>query len=274
MSPIKDRRAPAEQRSPARVLLGIDKGLRAQDVSLKRASSTRTASAARTLNSQLSRSNSARTTARDSSDPFAPRPKTFGARVAEARSNEKESQAKQERINMARSRGFGLGRFEPGAAPQHGAPRVQSGITTSKGTQQATQARASDDDQKRFHVPSLTPGFTSSGSNKLPRENGNQNALEEEAVPGDEPDSAVSTLEAYTGFHLSKRKIDHKTLTRTLQGKSVYSIPRLLKEVKSPDYDPPDCESDYVVLGNHCVQVNPTRSPYQQSEKYRQRWPR
>lgn len=32
-------------------------------------------------------------------------------------------------------------------------------------------------------------------------------------------------------------------------GKELYPFPRLLKEVKSPDYNPPDCEADYVVFG-------------------------
>jgi minichromosome maintenance protein 10 len=78
---------------------------------------------------------------------------------------------------------------------------------------------------------------------------GKQNESEDMSISRDDADSATSTLEAYSGFHLSKRKIDHNTLTRTLQGKSIYSLPRLLKEVKSPDYDPPDCESDYIILG-------------------------
>jgi minichromosome maintenance protein 10 len=55
-------------------------------------------------------------------------------------------------------------------------------------------------------------------------------------------------LEPYSGFHLSKQKIDHNALTRTLRGKTIYSLPRLLKEVHSPDYEPPDCESDFVVM--------------------------
>jgi minichromosome maintenance protein 10 len=31
--------------------------------------------------------------------------------------------------------------------------------------------------------------------------------------------------------------------------KEIYTLPRLLKEVKAPHYDPPDCESDFVVFG-------------------------
>ena len=58
-----------------------------------------------------------------------------------------------------------------------------------------------------------------------------------------------ATLEPYSGLYLSKRLISHDTLTRTFQGRELYSLPRLLKEVTSPHYDPPSCESDYVVLG-------------------------
>jgi minichromosome maintenance protein 10 len=61
--------------------------------------------------------------------------------------------------------------------------------------------------------------------------------------------SEPSIFETFSGFHLSKRLIPHNTLTRTLDGKSLYNLPKLLKEVKGPEYDTPDVESDFVVLG-------------------------
>jgi minichromosome maintenance protein 10 len=48
---------------------------------------------------------------------------------------------------------------------------------------------------------------------------------------------------------LTKRHIAHTTLTRTLDSKTIYTIPQLLKTVKSPDYAPPNVENDFVVMG-------------------------
>lgn len=63
------------------------------------------------------------------------------------------------------------------------------------------------------------------------------------------PLEATTIFETFSGFHLSKRLIPHNTLTRTLDSKDIFTIPKLLKTVKSPNYDAPDVESDYVVLG-------------------------
>ncbi|EGP90702.1 uncharacterized protein MYCGRDRAFT_84459 [Zymoseptoria tritici IPO323] len=49
-------------------------------------------------------------------------------------------------------------------------------------------------------------------------------------------------------IHLKKRLIQHPVIAREMEGKEIYTLPRLLKEVKSPEYEPPDCESDYVVF--------------------------
>jgi minichromosome maintenance protein 10 len=62
-------------------------------------------------------------------------------------------------------------------------------------------------------------------------------------------ENTSSTFEPYNSLHLTKRLLDHTKLTRTLHGKQIYTIPQLLKEVKGPNYDPPDCEMDYIVLG-------------------------
>ena len=54
--------------------------------------------------------------------------------------------------------------------------------------------------------------------------------------------------------------MQHNVVTRTLEGKTVLTIPQLLKTVKAPEYDPPDWENDYVVLGVICSKSTPQNS--------------
>lgn len=61
----------------------------------------------------------------------------------------------------------------------------------------------------------------------------------------------------FSKIHLKKRHIPHPVIAREMSGKEVYTLPRLLKEVKSPDYDPPDCESDFVVFAILATKSSP-----------------
>lgn len=220
LSPIRTKR-PTEPTSPARVLLGIDKGLRAHQVSLKRAATTRTGASARLNGSQLSRSNSINT----------PKPQSFAERMLHSRNSQREKDERAERVNQSRSQGFGLG------VTKESEPRP-----TSRGLF-GTSSRSTDISRASTQTPKPDLKQPTRSSTTRDQEKNNQ-SVASDAKPREE-----GVLEPYSGFHIKNRKIDHTTLTRTFQGKAVYSIPQLLKEVKSPEYDPPDCESDYVLIG-------------------------
>lgn len=117
VSPVRDRRTRPEQKSPARVVLGIDKGLRASDISLKRAAST---------SGKLSRYDLVRKERHVSTPGFleqTPNPKSFSEQIAESRVSEREVQEKEQRIKKARSTGFGIAKAEL-AATRHGQSQV------------------------------------------------------------------------------------------------------------------------------------------------------
>lgn len=196
-SPARRHKLP-DPESPARVLLGIDKGIRASEVSLKRPAATKV-SASAGLQAITGTSSSAG------------KPQSFAERIASARVELRETAEKRERIKHARTQGFGAsndtGNSNHTSMPKKAQLRVPK-ISNSVG----------EDDQQ------------------------SQQTLVAES---DDP----TTLESYTGLHLRKRHLDHSSLARTFAGKEMYSLPRLLKEVVSPDYEPPACESDYVVLG-------------------------
>ncbi|KAF2096965.1 hypothetical protein NA57DRAFT_40983 [Rhizodiscina lignyota] len=226
LSPTKDRRAPLEQKSPARVILGIDKGLKAQNVSLKRAASTSTQS------NSFSRGTS---TVKDR----APLPalKTFSERLAESRGGDKEKQEKADRIQKARGQGFGLNKEE-----------LQSFNSVGKEARrfERPEDRARSASGYAPRTLSKPIGEPNQLRTRLSRQELSTAKSEAATTAASEP---TSTLESFSGLHLAKRQMPHTTLTRAFTDKALYTLPKLLKEVKGPAYEPPDVESDYVVLG-------------------------
>ena len=257
-SPVRERRAPIEPRSPARVLLGIDKGLRAQDVSLKRPGAGITGGSSRT--------NSAR------SDT--PKIKSFSERIAESRNKEKEREENETKIEKRRSRGFGLHSLEG----LKNTPDARSGSSSSSGTKGSQDmpppnARGLSRAQSRSttdlrNPPTPRPGSTLSArteSSRPPSSAANsssgfgttQTASKYAEISQRDNSTEASSFESFSGLHLKSRDMQHNVVTRTLEGKTILTIPQLLKMVKAPDYDPPEYENDYVVLGVICYKSIP-----------------
>ena len=113
LSPQKKNIVTAEPRSPGRVLLGIDKGLKGRNVSLRRAPNLRTASSTERdpfgghLDSQLPQSTRPSSShASLSAVRLKDRPKTFSERIAETRQHDKEQKEKAASLRKQRSTGF------------------------------------------------------------------------------------------------------------------------------------------------------------------------
>ncbi|KAF2644857.1 hypothetical protein P280DRAFT_514323 [Massarina eburnea CBS 473.64] len=320
VSPMRNRRVQEEQKSPARVMMGIDKGLRAQDVSLKRPSSFSAKMQSAGITGRLSQSIPTR-------DPEAPRPKSFSERMTETREKEKERNEKQARIDQSRSRGFGLQNIEglkdkptpragsalsTGTGSFHGAgsgsfegtgmrsfqgtgsgsfqgagTRSFQGVGarsfqgTGTGSFQGTEFKSfpvpesrsflgPESNLKKFDLPGRTRSNSDTASLGSPRPGSNQSQYSRSTAAATRPTSAFGTsntasryaeiasrdestdapsFDSFSGLHLKSREMQHNAIVRTLEGKTVVTIPKLLKTVKAPDYDPPDMENDYVVLG-------------------------
>lgn len=287
-SPVRKRQPTPEQKSPARVILGIDKGLRAQDISLKRAANARENTSRFTSN-------------RNRIEPVAaaPKIKSFSERIAESRVSTKEQKERDERIQQSRSRGFGLAE----AGDIFNSPRTMSRQTDSSrassraDVRPSTSKRAEDEPSRRREAFPRTESRQSGHSRTSSRESmlppssrrtndapshtkttekeassfrntsrlhvpaevqhGGHSAVIDPSTHTSDPPEATSKFESFSGLHLTKRTTDHTNLTRALHGKEIYTLPRLLKEVKSPNYDPPDCEMDYVVMGIICYKTAP-----------------
>ncbi|KAF2453355.1 hypothetical protein BDY21DRAFT_402477 [Lineolata rhizophorae] len=300
VSPIKRAQPPQEQTSPARVLLGIDKGLRAQDVSLKRPSRFREASEA-SRGDKLSRASSVRTASGGSgfgmeSERQLPKVKSFSERMAESREREKErreKEEKKERRAEKRSRGFGIDGKEleryrmerdegedriirndakmppPSTSKSKSTLERQEGSSLSK-SRSTPNLQTSDLSSTTRSSSTLSSRPTTSTSSHTPFSNPTRYPNQPPTPysrPNSSFDSPVSastsasttatdsatTIESYSGLHISKRLIPHNVLTRTFESKAMYPLPRLLKDVKAPDYSIPFSDDttsdDFVVLG-------------------------
>ncbi|KAJ5167922.1 uncharacterized protein N7482_003516 [Penicillium canariense] len=255
VSPTR-RDAPApEPWSPRRYKMGIDKGWKAGDVSLKRP--PRPTSQLETRSGAMSRS----------SDVFSARPQTspssgglhriksFSERMAEGRAAEKsrmERAEKAERVHASRSSGFQLDNseieaFKAAAATEK--PSTPSSV--SRGPQAPSFSR---EDILRSIGPSRSGIMKRSQTTPNIRNmDGHTQALshkvsEETEQTENPPDP--SKFESYSGLHLSNRILPHSFLSRSLADKTTLKIPDLLKTVKAPAFElPEEIDGDFVVFG-------------------------
>lgn len=251
-SPVRIRREPEEQKSPARVILGIDKGWTARDVSLKRPGGN--------IGGGLSRASSVRT-----AEP--PKIKSFSERIAESRNKEKEREEKEIKIEARRGRGFGLQNIE--GVVDRSTPRTGSSLsTTTRGSQDMlppktlnrTQSRSTSDLR---NPPTPRPGFNravQSDDAQSMKPAATPTATKYAEIASRDDSSDAPSFESFSGLHLKKRTLQHNVVARTLEGKTVFTLPQLLKSVKAPEYDPPDLENEYVVLGVICHKSNPYKT--------------
>lgn len=235
-SPVRKLQVVQPQTSPSRVLLGIDKGLTANDVSLKRAPSHKR------LNTALSSRSGPASLAASS---YAPKASSFNERLAGLRTEEAFRKERQAKIQSVRSNAFGIGRDEmdvykkeaveipdvPLAPPSYSRDQILSNKKSTGGflTRSRTapsgnlEYGASNDSAPKDESGTLSHGPTS-----------------EEEQP---------SYELYSTFHLSRRILPHNVLTRHVSGKKSYCIKDLLHDVKAPDFRLPDIEQDIVVFG-------------------------
>ncbi|USW55464.1 Putative minichromosome maintenance protein [Septoria linicola] len=256
LSPSTDRIRDPEL-SPARARLGLTSNPRAADVSLKRP---------RDLN-QIKRSTSLHSLRTPREEP--PKVPSFSQRLAESKQKEDQRQAKQERLKEVRSTGFGhartesmmsslsgvssrsqpasIGRSARSATVDHGA---SAGRTPGKHARGETStSRPSSTRQSREEGTARAPVSKMWAGSAGGADNGTGHEEPEDETIPDVQDTGGSTgYDPYSKTHLKKRHIGHEVVAREMAEREVYSLPRLLREVKSPDYDPPDCEADYVVF--------------------------
>ncbi|EXJ88073.1 hypothetical protein A1O1_05001 [Capronia coronata CBS 617.96] len=260
-SPVRRAQPSVQPRSPSRVLLGIDKGMRGSDISLRRANTTAGASRTRTefpvvggdrpssRSSAFSSARSALTTKSTFNDRSGG--KTFSERMAEARERTKTSEQRRETISRNRSKGLELDQAElekyrlaaeesrsrepprsPRRMTQHEAYSREDILKAAKEATTKTRLLEKKQTKSNHNAPLSRPS---------PRDS-------DTAVPG-QADSSL--FERFSQLHLTSRILPHSFLKRTLPSDkfTVLRVPDLLRQVKSPDFDLPETICDYVVCG-------------------------
>ncbi|KAJ6180772.1 hypothetical protein N7519_011233 [Penicillium mononematosum] len=276
-SPTKREVPVADPISPRRYVMGIDKGWKANDVSLKRPPSSRPgprpSSHMGFRDGATPRSNdifSSRPQTSPSSTGGINRIKSFSERMAEGRAAEKSRLERAERVQANRSSAFQIDKseleaFKAAASDEKHSPPPSlsrerptesfsredilrsvgqsrpSGLQRSNTTPNVRRTEGSGlkERQSHLHRRTHTAEEELSSSHKLGQ-------TDDTMVKA--PDS--SKFESYSSLHLSSRVLPHSFLSRTLAEKRILRIPDLLKTVKAPAFElPEDIDGDFVVFG-------------------------
>ncbi|KAI9044432.1 Mcm10/DnaG-type zinc finger protein [Aspergillus affinis] len=278
LSPTRRLAPAADPVSPRRVILGIDKGRKGGDVSLKRPPPSKTTS--RPTSRLGSRDGPVSQT---QSFPGADgnRPKSFSERMAESRSADKLRKERAERLQINRSTAFQFDKTEVEGFKAAAAEARAKSPLRSPARNRHAESFSREDVLRSYHErkpPALKRSLTAPSAHKIGggadstvsrtqfhRRNHNSEsgafALPDGSSQatsfehGNEKDSLekapdASKFEAFSSLHLSNRILPHSFLSRTLSDKKVLQIPDLLRMVKGPAFELPDnVDGDFVVFG-------------------------
>lgn len=283
LSPVRRAAPPVEPASPRRYLLGIDKGLKGSDVSLKRPPNSRLGTRPTSMHGPLEAAMS------HSGDIFASRAqmlaaeesgkrgKTFSERIAESRTAEKSRRERELRLQINLSSAFQFDKTEMETFRTAAAEARTNAPPRSPTRSRLIETFSRDDVVRSFQnlkpsikrsqtAPSVRKDAGSEGPRPFSHRRPNQsetgpassqsrgdpvsdidNEIRDE-VTTKTPDS--SKFEPYSSLHLSNRILPHSFLTRTLSDKKILRIPDLLRTVRGPDFElPEEIDGDYVVFG-------------------------
>ncbi|KAK3175599.1 hypothetical protein Dsin_033015 [Dipteronia sinensis] len=247
LSPVKRSQTSIENLSPSRVLLGIDKGVRGANVSLRRAktisnSPVRSIRQEHNTNRPIPRGMDTKPSRKARAMP-AVGIKSFSERMAEVRDYDRKQADRSEVASRARARKFKLDaaeieQFKASGEGQKSPVRCQS----------PNRVTPSFEDRK----PEIDISSRSHGLRKA-------RTLPDLRTVAEEPLGDATLFEGYSGLHLSSRILPHSFLKRTLPSEqfTTYRIPDLLKNITSPAYELPDEVSDFVVFGVIASKSNP-----------------
>ncbi|CAH0052716.1 unnamed protein product [Clonostachys solani] len=242
VSPIRRRQEPPAQTSPRRVQLGIDKGLKARDVSLKRAPVFKR----QKIGNETGQSDGYLRTSRssyvsDGSISIPARPLSFSERLAGARSQEVQDAERRQQVQTSRSESFGIGREEM-------EKYKSSAIDIPDVPMKAPSFSRDEVMSKRWSTSgSLKRSNTTTGVISETRKE--RRLADSKDMSSNNSESEPASFEAFSGYHLSRRILPHTVLARHISGKKVMSVKDLLRSVKAPDFSLPDVEQDIVVFG-------------------------
>lgn len=287
ISPQRKHTVTEEAKSPGRILLGIDKGLKGRNISLRRPAGETPKDDDPFLTtippSRISRTPSFAASSIAARHEF-DKQKSFSEKIAETRQQDKAHKERADKLRRQRSTGFGIKQQEIDAL-QHAAEETSKSMKVRHNLGRKPVAEFSRDEilkaankgngglvhqsngsvgiRRARATPSsdiwINPNASPDAPQPLkPTSNAAKKRSRSLSPPSqalDPPnrvivdDKSNSLFEPFSSLHLSKRLLPHDFLTRTLTEKHLFLLPDLLGAVKSPDYILPDIpEPDHVVL--------------------------
>ncbi|KAK6538824.1 hypothetical protein TWF694_010389 [Orbilia ellipsospora] len=215
-----------------------------------------------------------RNVTKDTPDPFASRAtaaaaaapvKSFSERIAEQRAGitAKETRAKEN--EKLRSKSWNIESSESSVsttATSTTLTRTESrAVVLSRTSSTSSRPAASQQPTGRLQTQRTNSTTSTSSSSSIskgtqPPKPSTSNSVAStttmttttESAPTEQADSGAG-FDSFSSLHLSHRTLSHTQLARHLNEKEIFHLPRLLKSVHSPDYDPPDVPGDWVVMG-------------------------
>ena len=256
-----------EQRSPGRILLGIDKGISARDVSLQRAPSLRNGSIkAKHPGAEMQPANT-RTRSISGGHPSQKdqitAPMSFNERMAQAKNREHSERSHKERLSHLRSkqstrfdvRSEEIAAFKKAAESRAVDPQqnMQDDRAFSREEVVKTAARPAGGLIERNDYNTSNETYrTLSALSQTRSVSEFQKDSEGKASTLSDLSSTTSDSTLFEGFsrtNLSSRVLPHSFISRTLEDKTAVTLPMLLKCVKAPDFQlPPELEEKDVVV--------------------------
>ncbi|POS88134.1 hypothetical protein EPUL_000514 [Erysiphe pulchra] len=267
VSPILKKLPPIVPKSPSRVLLGIDKGLRGSDVSLRRFPGLRKEKNGQNnekMGTFFSNHGSITTSkAREGSlgiQESLDKPKSFNERLAAVRRESKNNQLRKLQNKKCKSIAFDIDQgqlinFKSCAveftdcadeAIEFNRDEILSSITANK--EVLLRSKKTPDLQSLTALKSCSEDIIKNDPHRASSDKLNNISRSSAKQSSDKVEQEALQFEPYSSQHLLKRIIPHKSLTRSLSRKKIFLIPDLLREIKAPDYSSPDFEQDLVVL--------------------------
>lgn len=251
LSPTRKAVKPTEPRSPGRVLLGIDKGKTGADVSLKRSKSVSERALKGTAlfsgetriersSSRISQLSSRHTTTSSTSS-------SFSERMAAVRDRDRARDQRRNATNSVRTSSFKIDKAEMDgyrALAEEDRKRAPSTV------QRAPTAQSYSRDEILRAKETADSGLSLRKS-QASRDPATSRPSSRGPSRAETPSQPASLLwEEFSGISLASRILPHSFLKRTLPEEQfkTYTLPDLLADVKSPEYEVPDGVGDYVVF--------------------------
>ncbi|KAI4093719.1 MAG: hypothetical protein LQ339_007622 [Xanthoria mediterranea] len=279
-------------KSPGRVLLGIDKGLKGKNVSLRKPPVVKSSHHESddpfledVLRHRASRQQPTPYGSSRHREALVSKPIGFSERIANIRQEDKDRRERTRKLETQRSTGFGIVKeeldrlktladeevkVEAASGPRSSAKpsfsrreTLQATSKADRGLAHGATGRNARDKviirRKEFNNPNAAPGFVKSSKPPSRSSSVSPPPIKNKSTPSRKATSPDDSLfEPFSSFHLTKRLIPHDSLTKALSGKSILLLPDALGTVKAPEYCfRDDLEADVVILAAIASKSNP-----------------